>query len=59
MICHTCSVRTFVDSAIVLCSPSVDFFTASWSRFFPQIDLATALGEEVPDLNAGPQRFGR
>jgi len=24
-----------------------------------QIDLATALGEEVPDLNAGPQRRGR
>jgi hypothetical protein len=28
-ICHTCSVRTFVDFAIVLWSPSLDFFTAS------------------------------
>src|SRR5450755_394804 len=26
---HTCSVRTFVDFAIVLWSPSLDFFTAS------------------------------
>jgi len=24
-----------------------------------QIDLATALGEEVPDVNAGPQRRKR
>src|SRR5208282_6219648 len=29
MVAHTCSVRTFVDSAIVLWRPSVDFFTAS------------------------------
>jgi hypothetical protein len=33
MICHTCSVRTFGDSAIVLRNPSVDFFTASCPRF--------------------------
>jgi uncharacterized repeat protein (TIGR03803 family) len=32
-ILHTCSVRTFVDSAILLRSPSVDFFTASSPRF--------------------------
>src|ERR1035438_3014990 len=32
-ILHTCSVRTFVDSAILLRSPSVDFFTASSRRF--------------------------
>src|ERR1700680_3938730 len=31
-ILHTCSVRTFADSAILLWSPSVDFFTASCPR---------------------------
>src|SRR5208282_6579351 len=35
MICHTCSVRTFGDSAMALRSPSVDFFTASCPRFAP------------------------
>src|SRR5208283_1835436 len=35
MVAHTCSVRTFVDSAIVLWRPSVDFFTASSPRFLP------------------------
>src|SRR5712691_2760209 len=30
---HSCSVRTFFDFAIVLWSPSVDFFTASCPQF--------------------------
>ena len=36
-ICHTCSVRTFVDFAIVLWSPSLDFFTASCPQFPPSL----------------------